>query len=329
MHCLIVKRKCVSPTSSDMKRDPVATAPGTDRTAGGCDLSILMIELINTKPSLCAKSVSLLFACLVFFWLCLLAPAIASAQTQTGEVQPKGELQVNGETQVNGEKIVFQRKRFYLIKGNLEESKALVARIDRQSSLIPTRECFYRNAKASEAFINWLKEVDCESVYCQSIEEKYLTGATAVPEFKKAYERSAKEYKSPELGRLWLATNLTDVIRDGFYRYKQDALKSLIGETQTDATTRDNSVMTDRTGQAFFTGLTPGTYLISNLIPIEFGGNSIVWVCEKQITTGPNALDIPSIDDSSTTKAPAADKCIVFKKPLPVCDTNNQTTPIR
>lgn len=290
---------------------------------------MLVIELINTEPSLRAKSVSLLFACHVFVWLCFLVPAIAYAQTQTGEVQATGELQVNGSTKVNGEEKALQRKRFYLIKGSLEENKELVARIPQQSLLFSTRECFYRNAKASEAFINWLKEVDCESVYCQPIEDKYLTGATAVPEFQEAFKRSGKEYKSPELGRLWLATNLTDVIRDGFYRYKQDTLKTLIGETQTDATTRDNSVMTDRTGQAYFTALAPGTYLVSNLIPIEFGGNLVVWTCEVKITSGKNALDIPSINDSSTTDSNTTDKCVVFKNPLPLCNENKQTTSIR
>lgn len=318
----IINRKRVSPTLRDIKRDPVATASGTDKTR-----SLPLPVLTKPEPSLWAKSVSLHFAWQVFFWLCFLVPAIASAQTQIGEVQATGELQVNGATKVNGEERVLQRKRFYLIKGGLEGNKALVDKISQQPIL--TRECFYRNAKASEAFINWLKEVDCESVYCQPIEEKFLTGSLAVREFQEAFKRSLKEYKSPELGRLWLTTNLTDVIRDGFYRQKQDSLKTLIGEAQTIETTRDNSVMTDRTGQAFLTALAPGTYLVSNLIPIEFGGNLIVWTCEVRITSGPNALDIPSINDTITIETRTTDKCVVFKKPLPVCNADKQTASIR
>lgn len=281
----------------------------------------------RTKPP--GKSVSLHFACHVFFWLCLLAPAITSAQTQKSDEQEKGELQVNGATKLNGAEIVLQRKRFYLIKGGFEENRALVDKIPQQSLFDSSRKCFYRSAKASEAFINWLEEVDCESVYCQPIDQKFLTGSTVVPEFLEAFKLSTKEYKSPDLGRIWLATNLSDVIRDGFYRYKQAALKTLLGETQTDATTRGNSVMTDRTGQAFFTGLKPGKYLVSNLIPIEFGDNSIVWTCEVDITIGKNALDIPSINNSSTSDTTTPNKCVVRKKPLPVCDANKQTTSIR
>ena len=276
-----------------------------------------MIELINSKSNQCATSVALLFVCRVVFWLCLLAPAIASAQSQPGEAVATGVLRLSVKPKVNGKPKGLQRKRFYLIKGGLEANKTLVDRISQQSLL--TRECFYRNAKASEAFINWLIEVDCESVYCRPIDEQFLTGPAAVPEFRDAYERSAKEYKTPQLGRLWLTTNLTDVIRDGFYRQKQAAIKALIGEAQNGASTRINSVMTDRNGTAYFTDLTPGPYLVSNLLPIEFGANSILWICEVKIVAGRNNLQFPN----------ARNTCVVIEKPLPACNANKQTASTR
>lgn len=278
-----------------------------------------MIELLNTKPSLCAKTVSLLFACHVLFWLCLLAPAIASAQTQPEEPKKTGDLQLSVKVKVNDKQVNLRRKRFYLIKGSFEENKALVDKISQQSLL--TRECFYRDVKASEAFIDWLiNVVNCESVYCHAIEEKYIAGSSAVPEFQVAYERSVKEYKSPELGRLWLTTNLTNEIRDGYYRQKQAVLKTLVGETSAGATVDLNSVMTDRNGNANFTDLTPGTYLVSNLIPIELGDKSLIWTC--QIVIKPR--------EKTALQLPQKIKMCVFKEnPLPACDAKKQTASSR
>ncbi|MBV9209204.1 MAG: hypothetical protein JOZ52_01170 [Acidobacteria bacterium] len=219
---------------------------------------------------------------------------------------------------VNDKEKGLSRKRFYLIKGSLAENKELLEKIARQT--IQTRECYYRDIKASEAFINWLKEGDCESVYCRSIEEKYLTGATAVPEFVAAYERGAKEYKTPELGRLWLTTNLTDELRDGFYRRKQDLLQSLINEVETATKAPVISVMTDRNGTAYFTDLTPGTYTVTNLLPTEFGDKTIFWTkCEVKVKAG---LEIPYLMSNSSYKNV---KCVGEEKPLSACDASPQT----
>src|SRR5713226_10270800 len=67
------------------------------------------------------------------------------------------------------------RKRFFLIKGNLEENKGLIEKIKQTATL--SRECYYRSKGASAALIKWLNENDCESVYCREIEEKYLAGS--------------------------------------------------------------------------------------------------------------------------------------------------------
>src|SRR5882762_7552179 len=77
------------------------------------------------------------------------------------------------------------RKRFFLIKGSLEENKGLIEKMKQTDPL--SRECYYRRLGASETLIKWLKDNDCESVYCRGIEERYVTGSDAVPEFQAAY----------------------------------------------------------------------------------------------------------------------------------------------
>src|SRR6266850_2194888 len=135
-----------------------------------------------------SRNVSRRYACGVFFCLCSLLPAMAYVQTQSAETKPTGVLVIKVRPTVNGKWKKFPRKRFYLIKGSLEDNKALLEKVRQQPIL--TRECFYRNANASEPFISWLTSEDiCESVYCRDIEEKFLSGSTAVPEFQEAYER--------------------------------------------------------------------------------------------------------------------------------------------
>lgn len=255
----------------------------------------------------------------VFVSLCLCGLfVILCALPVVAQTQATGVVRLRVKPKVNDKEKGLARKRFYLIKGSLAENKELLEKINRQT--IPTRECYYRNLKVSEAFINWLKEGDCESVYCRAVEEKYLTGATAVPEFQAAYERGAKEYRKPELGRLWLTTNLTDEIRDGFYRQKQAALKALISEAETATKSPVLSVMTDRNGTAYFTDLTPGTYLVTNLLPTEFGDKTILWTtCEVKVKAG---VEIPFLMSNSSYKNV---KCVGVEKPLPACDAGQRT----
>src|ERR1041384_5892169 len=84
------------------------------------------------------------------------------------------------------------RKRFFLISGTLEHNRVLINAIEQQS--LTTRDCYYQQHKASAELINWLKEGDCESVYCRSIEQEFVTGPKAVPEFASAFAVGQKEY---------------------------------------------------------------------------------------------------------------------------------------
>src|SRR5256885_2055895 len=118
------------------------------------------------------------------------------------------------------------RKRFFLIKGSLLNNQALIDAMT--ASQPPSRECYYRSKGASDALIKWLKDNDCESVYCREIEERFVTGNETVPEFKAAYEAGLRSFKSPEIARRWLTVNLPEDLRSGFYDEKQKVIAALI-----------------------------------------------------------------------------------------------------
>lgn len=204
------------------------------------------------------------------------------------------------------------RKRFFLIKGSLEENKGLIEKI--KQTVTPSRECYYRSKGASDALIKWLKENDCDSIYCREIEEKYLMGNDAVPEFKAAYEVGLREFKTPELARRWLTVNLTADLRSGFYNEKQKTISALVS-----AIPNVTSVMTDRHGSAYVTDVEPGVYTISNLVPSETEKASILWACEKEIKAADLTMAMRRPFTLSNEKDPKV-KCEIVERPLPVCE---------
>lgn len=209
------------------------------------------------------------------------------------------------------------RKRFFLIKGTLEENKSLIERIKQTDPM--SRECYYRSKGASPALIKWLDNNDCDSVYCREIEEKYLSGSQAVPEFQAAYNQGLREFKSPELARRWLTVNLAADIRDGFYNQKQRALTDLISQADAATKAKVMSVMTDRKGTAYLTDIEPGTYTISNLVGSETEKTSILWICEKEVKAVDLAIAMRRPFTLSNEKDPKV-KCEIVERPLPVCE---------
>lgn len=208
------------------------------------------------------------------------------------------------------------RKRFFLIKGTLEENKSLIERIKQTAST--SRECYYRSKGASQALIKWLNDNDCDSVYCREIEEKYLSGSDAVAEFRAAYNQGLLEFKSPVLARRWLTVNLPADIRDGFYKEKQRAITDLISPAEAATKTKVMSVMTDRKGTAYLTDIEPGTYTISNLVGSETEKTSILWACEKEVKAGNLAIAMRPLI-LSNERDPKV-KCEFVERPLPVCE---------
>src|SRR5688572_26908675 len=53
------------------------------------------------------------------------------------------------------------RKRFFLVKGSLDQNKSLIEKI--QQTGITSRDCYYRSKGASAPLVKWLKDNDCES----------------------------------------------------------------------------------------------------------------------------------------------------------------------
>ena len=208
------------------------------------------------------------------------------------------------------------RKRFFLIKGSLDENKSLDDLI--KQTPVTSRDCYYRAKGASEQLIKWLNDNDCESIYCRAVDEKYLGGNDVVPEFKTAYEQALKELKTPDVARRWLTNYLAADIRDGFYRAQQQTLDGLIKQAETLSGKPVMSIMTDRKGTAYLTDIEPGTYTITNLIPSNADKTNILWLCEREVKATDLAIAMRRPFTLSNEKDPKV-KCEVIERPLPVC----------
>jgi hypothetical protein len=236
---------------------------------------------------------------------------IALSQKPTGVVR----LRVRVKESDTGAAKGLARKRFFLVRGTLEQNRALISAITQQP--LVTRDCYYARLGAGPALINWLKESDCESVYCRGIEQEYLSGAKAVPEFVNAFAASVKDFGSDVTARKWLSTNLPPNLRDGFYRDRQSTIAALVKMAETNAGTIVQSVMTDRNGTAYFTELEPGAYVISNLVPTQIGESLATWNCEIQVKPGDIATEKPFLISNKTDRNV---KCVAVEKPLPACE---------
>ena len=209
------------------------------------------------------------------------------------------------------------RKRFFLIKGSLEQNKALIDKV--KQTEVMSRDCYYRAKGASAGFIKWLTDNDCESPYCREVEDKYLSGTGAVPEFQAAFEQALRELKDREVARRWLANYLPAELRFGFYEQKQKALQALIGEAGAATKTPAMSIMTDRKGTAYLTNIEPGIYTISNLIGSETEKTSILWICEREVKATDLGIAMKRPFMLSNEKDPKV-KCEIVERPLPVCN---------
>ena len=241
-------------------------------------------------------------------FLALLLTITVLAQSQTGVLRLRVKVKADDASALRG----LARKRFFLIPGTLEQNRALLEAMERQP--LVTRDCYYSKLGASAALIEWLKQSDCESVYCRTVEKEFVSGPKAVPEFATAFAASQKEYGNDETARQWLTTNLTPDLRDGFYRDRQRALQALLQQAPA-----VQSVMTDRNGTAYFTDLGPGSYVLTNLIPTELGQTLVTWNCDVQVKAGDLATEKPYLISNRKEKLV---KCVSVEKPKPVCTAN-------
>ena len=244
----------------------------------------------------------------VVFFALLLMVTVVVAQSPTGVLRLRVRVKLDDNAPMRG----LPRKRFFLIPGTLEQNRALLDAMEHES--LATRDCYYAKLGASTALIEWLKEGDCESVYCRAVEKEFVSGPKAVPEFATAFATSQKEYGNDETARQWLTTNLAPDLRDGFYRDRARALQALLKQSPA-----AQSVMTDRNGTAYFTDLPAGTYVLTNLIPTELGKTLVTWNCEVQVKPGDIATEKPYLVSNRKDKLV---KCVGIEKPKPTCAAN-------
>lgn len=237
---------------------------------------------------------------------------ITSGLTQD---RPTGVLRLRVRVKIGDATKGLARKRFFLISGSLEQNRGLIEAIEKRS--VVTRDCYYSKLGASQALINWLKEGDCESVYCREIKTEDLDGPKSVPEFVTAIAAGEKEFGSKEVARKWLTTNVPENLRDGFYKNRQADVEALIKQAQANANVRVLSVMTDRNGTAYFTDLDPGGYVLSSLLASELGANTVLWNCEVEVKPGDLATEKPYLVSNRKDRNV---KCVGIEKPIPVCE---------
>lgn len=242
--------------------------------------------------------------------------ALTFAQTPTAMPDARGVIRLKVKVRPVSAATGLSRKRFFLIKGSLAENQALIDSMKQRP--VTSRDCYYRSIGASEALIAWLKQYDCESVYCHEVSD--WKEVDAVPEFQRAVAAGEKEFGSRDLARKWLTVNLPEQIRDGFYRQQQRDLRTLIENSKATVT----SVMTDTQGTAFFTDIEPGTYVISNIIRTEASDKASLWTCEVKVEANDISMVMDRPYQISNTKdmKPAMlkqTKCYSEELPLPTC----------
>lgn len=204
------------------------------------------------------------------------------------------------------------RKRFYIFAGDLKDNAALVDRI--KGTEITSRNCYYSKLNASACFIDWLRQENCETPFCRPVERGDLAN---VPEFQTAYNTGLPKYgQKPELGLDWIINNLPAGLSSGFYRQQ----RSLIDQILMGAKPVDTTMTTSTAAQGILSkvpvGDTAAKFVVTNLIPVEVGRKSFVWVCEVSVQRNAKKDIVLSTDPAKLKK-----ECSVYPRDLTECNT--------
>jgi hypothetical protein len=164
----------------------------------------------------------------------------------------------------------LQRKRFYLLQRSARTNPASFASAPKPADFLQG---------ASPQLREWLARHDCDSLYCPEYESEYAEAVKTVPEFKRAYDEGVRKYHSDKLALKWVTVNFPlKNVRTEYYKRKKAWLEQAARDSG-----KVSSVMTDEKGAAYFTGVRPGPYYVSNLLPLEESG--LLWDC--QLTAPP------------------------------------------
>lgn len=216
-------------------------------------------------------------------------------------------LQVTATWQQDNKVTQLARKRFYLspCPFNLEKVSGINA--------APSRKSYYAGVKASPQLIKWLEANNCDTIYCRELRREEVTckttDADCVPEFVNAYAEALRKLNNnAELARKWI-TNYAPLssmeLRIGFYTAKAkwlDAAVAAVEKASNLAPGTIKTAVTDRRGVAYFYDLCPGTYYVSNLAPVEVGGERITWETTAIKVSKPDVLETTPV---SLTNVPS------------------------
>jgi hypothetical protein len=219
---------------------------------------------------------------------------VTAAQVAKDEATPAPDLTsgIKIKVLVNGKAV--PRKRFYLLE------RSVLAEGQRPDwSSLPRRADYLKGA--TPKLQEWLKNHDCDSLYCPQYEAEYAEAVKTVPEFKTAYDEGLKKYKNQKLALRWVTVNFPlKNVRTEYYKRKRKWLEAAAGKAG-----KVTSAMTDEKGEAYFMGLKLRNYYVSNLVPL--GDANVLWDCAVTVTPPvPARLHSVSVDLSYTKAAAAA-----------------------
>ncbi len=158
--------------------------------------------------------------------------------------------------------------------------------------------------QAKEFIENWLLRYQCETVYCQDITAADLDKISV---FKAAHETNAPLFRNASDAETrsfrWLPNFLPLAVRTGYFDMRRRWVKCATQYLQTPAAkglgAQVSAGMTNKSSTTYFPGLPPGTYYVSNLVPLETGSeigklSANLWFIEATIapTTKSGAVDL-------------------------------------
>jgi hypothetical protein len=206
-------------------------------------------------------------------------------------------------------RLSLARKRFFVFEGGVKDNAALIERI--QASEITSRNCYYTQINASPCFISWLQEENCETPFCRKIRQEDLAN---VKEFETAYNKGLPLYgRKPALALSWLLNNLPANLASGYYTQQKKTIEQILNGVRP----VESAMTTAGAAIATFVNIPVGekaeNFLVSNVLPVEVGNKSYVWICEATPKTKAFPL---SLDPKKLNKA-----CTVTIKDLKTCTT--------